>query len=187
MQKMDIQHAEVGVCGLSCRLCPMYNTAAESRCAGCKSSGRMAVGCPFITCAVKEKQIEFCWQCAENGSCQKWKKHREAGKQHDSFKCYQKLEADILFIREHGVEEFEAHQKTREALLKEMLQAFNDGRSKSYYCIAATVLDVYELREVLEKAKEHSKGMPLKEKSKIIHSSLENIAREKGYLLRLRK
>jgi hypothetical protein len=184
---MDIQYAEVGVCGLSCRLCPMHNTAAESRCAGCKSSGRMAVGCPFITCAVKKKGIEFCWQCTESGSCQKWKMHREAGKQYDSFKCYQKLEADILFIREHGVEEFEQQQKTREALLKEMLQTFNDGRSKSYYCIAATVLEVDELQEVLEKAKEQSKDMPLKEKSKIIHSLLENISSEKGYLLRLRK
>jgi hypothetical protein len=26
----------------------------------------MAVGCPFITCAVKKKGIEFCWDCEEN-------------------------------------------------------------------------------------------------------------------------
>jgi hypothetical protein len=57
--KLDIQYAEVGVCGLSCRLCSMYHTQTESRCAGCKSYARMAVGCPFITCAVKKKGIEF--------------------------------------------------------------------------------------------------------------------------------
>ena len=67
----------------------------------------MAVGCPFITCAVKKKGIEFCWDCTENITCEKWKKHREAGKKIDSFKCYQKLEEDISFIQKKGISEFE--------------------------------------------------------------------------------
>jgi len=33
----------------------------------------MAAGCPFITCAVKKKGIEFCWDCEENKTCEKWK------------------------------------------------------------------------------------------------------------------
>jgi len=151
---MDLQHVEVGVCGLSCRLCPMYHTQTENRCAGCKSPSRMAVGCPFITCAVKKKGIEFCWQCGENGTCEKWRKHREASRQYDSFKCYQKLEGDIEFIRKNGVSEFEKQQKIREQLLKEMLREFNDGRSKSYYCIASTVLQIDELQDILTKAKD---------------------------------
>jgi hypothetical protein len=96
---MQITYPDIGVCGLSCRLCPMYNTEAESKCLGCKSTTRMVVGCPFITCAVKKKEIEFCWDCEENKTCEKWKKHREAGKKSDSFKCYQKLEEDIQFIQ----------------------------------------------------------------------------------------
>lgn len=184
---MDVEYPEVGVCGLSCRLCHMYNTAAESRCTGCKSPARIAVGCPFITCAVKKKGIEFCWQCKESSICEKWRNHRETGKMHDSFKCYQKLEADIAFIREHGVIEFEQQQKTREVLLKEMLKDFNDGRSKSYYCIAATVLEIDELNVILHKSKVQSKGMTLKDKSKILHSLLDSIASEKGYVLKLRK
>lgn len=62
----QIKYPEIGICGLSCRLCPMYNTKAKSKCVGCKSKNRMAVGCPFITCAVKKKGIEFCWDCEEN-------------------------------------------------------------------------------------------------------------------------
>jgi hypothetical protein len=102
-ETMQIIYPEIGVCGLSCRLCPMYNTEAESRCLGCKSPNRIAVGCPFITCAVKKKGIEFCWDCEENKICEKWKKHREAGKKSDSFKCYQKLEEDIRFIQKNGI------------------------------------------------------------------------------------
>jgi hypothetical protein len=184
---MNVEYAEVGVCGLSCRLCPMYNTQSESRCTGCKSSARMAVGCPFITCAVKKDGIEFCWQCTDNAVCEKWQKHRHVGKEKDSFKCYQKLEADIAFIRRHGVAEFERQQKIREQLLKEMLSGFNEGRSKSFYCIAATVLEIDELKNVLENANKQTQDMQLKDKAKVMHALLESISKDKGYLLKLRK
>jgi hypothetical protein len=147
----------------------------------------MAVGCPFITCAVKKKGIEFCWDCKESNTCEKWKKHREAGKSHDSFKCYQTLEQDILFIYANGINEFEKKQKEREHLLKAMLKEFNEGRSKSYYCIAATVLEIKELKEALTKAKKEADGMDLKQKSKLLHSILDGIALKKNYYLKLRK
>lgn len=129
---MKIKHPGIGICGLSCKLCPNYHMNTISRCLRCKSEDRMAVGCPFITCAIKKKGIEFCWDCEENKTCQKWRKHREAGKKVDSFKCYQKLEDDIDFIQKRGVIEFEKLQKIREQLLKEMLQEFNEGRSKRH-------------------------------------------------------
>ncbi len=148
----------------------------------------MVVGCPFITCAVKKKGIEFCWECEESNTCEKWRKHREAGKRHDSFKCYQTLEEDISFIHKNGINEFEKIQKQREQLLKEMLKDFNEGRSKSYYCIAATVLELEELKEALTQAKKESDGIDsIKEKSKILHSILDDISFKKKYYLRLRK
>jgi hypothetical protein len=184
---MLIKYPEIGTCGLSCRLCPIYNTKAESRCLGCKSQNRMAVGCPFITCAVKKKGIEFCWDCEDNKTCEKWEKHRQVGKNKDSFKCYQKLEEDISFIQNSGIIEFEKIQKKREHLLKEMLKEFNEGRSKSYYCIAATVLEIEELEEALTQAKKESQGVDIKDKSKILHSILEDIAKKRSYYLKLRK
>jgi len=184
---MKIHYSKIGVCGLSCRLCPMYHTKTESRCDGCKSPARMTVGCPFITCAVKKREIEFCWLCMENATCERWKKHQQASCQHDSFKCYQKLEDDIAFIREHGLEEYEKQQKTREDFLKEMLEDFNDGRSKSYFCITATVLTISDLEGALSKAKKQSKGMQPKEKAKVIHSIVDALSKDKGYLLKLRK
>ncbi len=84
--------------GLSCRLCPMNNIDGENWCGGCKTESRIAVGCSFITCAVKKKMLEFCWDCEENIACKKWKKHRESGKHHDSFKCYQKLEDERVSV-----------------------------------------------------------------------------------------
>ncbi|WP_321417776.1 hypothetical protein [uncultured Methanomethylovorans sp.] len=147
----------------------------------------MAVGCPFITCAIKKKEIEFCWDCRESKTCEKWKKHRDSGKKADSFKCYQKLEEDIAFIQKNGVNEFEKLQATREQLLKEMLQEFNEGRSKSYYCIASTILEIEELKEALDKAKNESNGLNIKDKSKLLHSILDEIATQNNYYLKIRK
>jgi hypothetical protein len=184
---MDASHVEIGICGLSCRLCPAYYRETKSKCEGCKSAYRMGAACPFHNCAIKKKGIEFCGFCDENATCARWEKHREMGKQHDSIVCYQKLEDNIAFIQKNGMEEFEKQQKTREKLVRSMLSEFNDGRSKTFYCIAATVLEIGELKSVLEEAREKSMGLDVKEKSEVMHSLLNKIAENKGYLLKLRK
>lgn len=184
---MHIQYPEIGVCGLSCRLCPSHHTQAESRCGGCKDATRMAVGCPFITCAVKNKGIEFCWECDESDKCDKWREHREAGRRYDSFACYQRLEDNIVFIRQYGVKEFQKTQVVRERLLVEMLDGYNEGRSKTYYSIAATVMEIDELKTALANARVASSGLAPKEKSRALHSLLDEIAASRGYVLKLRK
>jgi hypothetical protein len=184
---MGINYPEVGICGLSCRLCPAYHAGAKRWCDGCKREKRITVGCPFITCALKKKGVEFCWDCKENKECDRWRKHRDYGKKIDSFKSYQKLEEDILFIQTKGIREFERIQKQRERFLKEMLRDFNEGRSKSYYCIVATVFDIEELKGAITQAKKESNGLPIKEKAKVLHSILDKIAQKEGYFLRLRK
>jgi len=183
---MKIKYPELGICGLSCRLCPHYPTEGASRCGGCKTESRMSAGCPFITCAQK-KGIEFCWDCEEKKTCEKWVKHRKAAKKADSFKCYQKLEEDIAFIQKNGAGGFEETQKKREYLLKEMLREFNEGRSKSYYCIAVTIMEIEELEEALTQAHKNSYGLEIKEKSKVLHSILDEIAEQRNYFLKLRK
>ncbi len=131
------RYPEIGVCGPSCRLCPGFHRATESRCSGCKTRSRITLGCSFTTCALQQKGVEFCWECKENGSCERWEKHRETGKKFDSFKCYQTLENDIAFIQKNGVAEFEKIRKVRVQFLEKMLQEFDEGRSKSYDCIVA--------------------------------------------------
>jgi mevalonate kinase len=108
-------------------------------------------------------------------------------KKADSFTCYQKLEKDIACIQKNGVDEFKEMQKKREHLTKEMLREFNEGRSKSYYCIASTVMEMGELEEALTKAHKNSDGLEIKDKSKVLHSILDEIAEQRNYFLTLRK
>lgn len=184
---MKINHVEIGICGLSCRLCPAYHRETKSKCPGCKSEYRMGAACAFHNCALKKKAIEFCWLCDTNETCERWKKHRDFSKSHDTATCYQKLEDDICFIQRNGVTEFEKQQKAREKLLKVMIAEFNEGRSKTLYCIAATVLKIGELENVLTEARAKTKGVSIKEKSEKMHSMLNEIANKKNYLLKLRK
>jgi hypothetical protein len=179
------KYPEIGVCGLSCRLCPGYVMKTKSRCPGCKTEWRFGGPCSILHCAVK-RNIEFCGDCEESITCEKCKRHRELGKKYDSFKCYQKLEDDIAFMDKYGLAEFRKSQKVREKLLWKMLDEFNEGRSKSYFCLAATVLEVNELESALAEGKRDSKGLDIKEKAKLLHSILDRIAAEKNYYLKLR-
>ena len=184
---MKIDNVAIGICGLSCKLCPAYHRETKSKCPGCKSEYRMGAACPFHNCALKKKGVEFCGFCEENKTCERWSKHREAGKKHDSFVCYQKVEHNIASIQKNGIAAFENEQKTREQLLKEMLAEFNEGRSKSFYCIAATVLETGELEAVLNEARAKAKGLDLKAKATVMNSLLNEVADKKNYVLKLRK
>lgn len=176
-----------GVCGLSCRLCPRYHTDGSSRCGGCKSPFRMGAGCPFITCAVKKKGIELCTDCPEGETCGRWARHRELSKSTDSFVCYQKLQDNIQFIKLYGIHAFEEAQEKRCKLLDEMLARYDEGRSKSLYCIAATVMEPEELEIAITTAEGLSSGGTLKEKARAMRRALEDIGAEKHYNLSLRK
>ena len=183
---MKSKYPEIGVCGLSCVLCPGYLMKTKSRCHGCKTTGRLVGPCSILHCAVK-RNIEFCGDCQESKTCEKWKRHREMGKRQDSFKCYQKLEDDIAFLQKHGLAEFRMAQKVRAKLLWQMLDEFNEGRSKSYFCLVATIFEVDEIEKALKEAKDKFGGLDIKEKAKLLHSIFDQIAQKKNYFLKLRK
>ncbi len=75
----------------------------------------------------------------------------------------------------------------KEEILKEMLIEFNEGRLKTYYCIATTVFRTEELRHALNEGKKKTQGLEAKEKSRILHSILDDVAEKKHYYLKLRE
>lgn len=185
---MRVKYPAVAACGLSCRLCPRYYGDGKTRCdgGGCKSPSGMGAICPMVACAFK-KGIEFCGDCGERESCARWRHKMNFSMEHDSHVSYQKLHDNIAFIRENGIEAFDREQERRGRLLARMIAGFNDGRSKGFYCAAATVMEIGELEQALTQAQTSSAGMPAREKAKAMRRTLENIAAEKHYNLVLRK
>lgn len=59
---------------------------------------------------------------------------------------------NLNFIKEHGIKEFIAQQKRRIELLEIMIKNFDDGRSRSFFCRAAALLELASLKSSLDKA-----------------------------------
>jgi hypothetical protein len=87
---------------------------------------------------------------------------------------------------------FIEQQKKRVGILEEMLRSYNDGRSKSFYCLAAALLSLESLEESLIMADEIIKEKSIettdfKGKAGILKGILNHFAREEDEELKLRK
>jgi hypothetical protein len=179
----------LGCCGLDCGLCPRYYTVGTSKCPGCCAPDffNKHPSCPFITCCVKKNKLEVCSLCNEF-PCPRFKGW-DAG---DSFVTHIKSISNLNFIKEHGLEKFMKQQKKRFELLETILKGFDDGRAKSFYCIAATMLPIANLEISLNEAgKEIRMGSnepnDIKTRALILRKVLSNFADKEGIKLSLRK
>jgi hypothetical protein len=87
----------------------------------------------------------------------------------------------LNFIKEHRIEKFIGQQKERIKLLETMIANFDDGRSRSFYCKSASLLDLTTLEDSLGKATQrieidNIKPDDTKTKAKILKGILSGIA-----------
>ena len=179
----------IACCSLDCDLCPTYYTKGPSRCPGCCGPDffNKHPSCSIITCCVKNNKFETCAQSNEF-PCQKLKDWDE----YDSFICHRVSLKNLNFIKEKGIEEFIKQQNQRIAFLEIMLKNFNEGRSKSFYCIATALLPIYDLEQALTESNDQIKnqGISLKDlkvKSKILKEKIIEIADKMMIELKLRR
>jgi len=77
-------------------------------------------------------------------------------------------------------------------LLEIMLKDFDEGRSRSFYCMATTLLSIGSLAAALDSTEKKIKGDKagaddIKTRAKILRGCLENFAAQEGIELKLRK
>jgi hypothetical protein len=193
MVKTMKKYPTIGACGLDCGLCPRYYTVGSSRCPGCCGPNffNKHPSCTYITCCIKKKNLEACAQC-EEFPCSKFESWLVGGGGDDSFLTHKKAHHNLNFIKNQGIEKFIERQRKRIRLLEIMLKHFDDGRSKSFYCIATTLLPITGLELSLNKTEQKIragkiKSDDIKTKSKILKGFLNNFAAEEGIKLKLRK
>ncbi len=180
----------VGVCGLDCGLCQRYYSQGPSRCLGCcgPGFGDRNPGCSLITCCVKEKNLEVCAQCADWAGCARIARHLDMADKRDSFISYIHIVDNFNFIREHGIEEFARLETEKTEFLKYLLNNYNDGRAKMFYCAAAQLLPLDRLKEVVKSAETQiPKNADIKEKARIIRHSISEMAERLGIEVKLRR
>ncbi len=187
------RYPEIGCCGIDCGLCPRYHTDGPSRCPGCSGPGFFEVmsGCGNITCCVTKKGLEVCGECDEF-PCKRfesWLDEAPSGVT-DSFVTHRRTKPNLEFIRDAGLEPFVEQLRERMGLLETMLGGYNEGRSKSRYCLAAALLPIDGLRTALRDAEAsvEAEGIPagdLKARAKVLRGLLDELALREGVELKL--
>ncbi len=189
--KMNIPkktYPTIGCCGLDCGLCPRYYTVGHSRCPGCAGPNffNKHPSCSFITCCVKKKNLEVCAECSEF-PCSKFKSNEEYQQlqESSSYPSSKKVIPNLNFIKKHGIKKFIEQQKSQIKLLETMIKNFDDGRSRSFFCKAATLLDLTGLTSSLDKATQKIKTDKIKQndvknKAQILKAILNEIAFKEG-------
>ncbi|MFX0207252.1 MAG: DUF3795 domain-containing protein [Candidatus Hodarchaeota archaeon] len=190
MNKLTKTYPTIGVCGLDCGLCPRYYTVGPSRCPGCCGPDffNKHPPCSFITCCVKKKKLEVCAECSEF-RCSKFKSDEEYQQMElsSSYPPDQKVMSNLNYIQEHGIKKFIKQQEKRIRFLETMIENFNDGRSKSFFCKAAALLDLTSLENSLgdatQKILNNIESNNIKTKAKILKSILNEVALKEGVKL----
>ena len=174
------KYPTIGVCGLDCGLCPRFYTAGPSRCPGCAGQNffNKHPSCSFITCAVREKGLEVCSECTVF-PCSRFRSEAEYQqiKESSSYPSCKSIISNLIFIKEYGIEKFIMLQDNRIRLLKILLRDFDDGRSKSFFCKSAGLIDLPVLEGTLSAARLEIKRQNIqqenfKSKAKIIRNLL---------------
>ena len=171
-------------CGLNCGLCPRYYTDGPSRCPGCAGEGftEAHCSCSVLSCC-QRKGLEYCFLC-EEFPCKKY----DGADLTDSFITHKNQFIDLAKAKEIGLAAYEADLNAKIKILEDLLANYNDGRKKSFFCLAVNLLELADINTVITQiAAETAPEMPLKEKAAIAARLFEEMAAQRGIVLKLRK
>ncbi|MDL2234264.1 DUF3795 domain-containing protein [Ruminococcaceae bacterium OttesenSCG-928-L11] len=186
---MDLEYRQRGyplfsACGLNCGLCPRYQMDGASKCPGCAGEGFLTKHptCGVLSCS-QRKGLEYCYQCEEY-PCKKY----DGADQSDSFITHLNQFRDMERARALGIEAYQTELDEKIAILEDLRTEYDDGRCKNLFCMAVNLLEMQDVRSVMEQiARETQPGQPKKEKSAVAVRLIRNMAEQRGISLRLRK
>ncbi len=184
MTEYERDYPLFSLCGLNCGLCPRHWSDGSSKCPGCggKDFHLKHPSCAVISCAKKHRGVEYCFLCPDF-PC---KRYENIGEK-DSFVTYRNVLRDLNRAKSGGLEEYKAELDAKVSFLKLLLDKYNDGRKKNYYCLAVSLLEPSDLEDVKSEIGKIEDFIPLKEKIKIIEVLFGKKAERRGIELRLRK
>lgn len=176
--------SEIGYCGINCSLCPKRYTESRSHCGGCCGDKKLSIFdyCSFIPCAGVKRGIEFCGECEEY-PCEKLEKYIKK----DSYVTHKNVIPNLDRIKEGKLEELLKESEEKKEVLEYLLERYNSGRNKSFYCQALSLLDFEKIKKTVERADNMVKELPLKERSKFMRTNIESLAMKEKVNLKLRK
>lgn len=162
MKGFTRKNPHLSLCGLNCSLCPMH---LGGHCGGCGFGNQ---SCPIARCSLEHGGDEYCHECPEY-PCKRYEHIDEK----DSFITHRNQKANLEKVRRIGVEAYNAEQAEKLEILEKLLADYNDGRRKTLFCTVVNLMELKDLKEVLEQAETECVGQPLKERAAIIARLLQ--------------
>lgn len=182
MKEYKRQYPIFSLCGLNCGLCPRYHTDGHSKCPGCggEEFHLKHPTCSVITCSKSHDNVEYCFQCT-SFPCEKYRE--ESNK--DSFITYKNVLLDFKKAESTGIEKYIEILNEKIKVFHYLMENFNDGRRKNFFCTAVNLLEIKDLREVLLSIK--NLDVQDEQKTKKAVFLIEKKAKDKNIQLKLRK
>ena len=184
MEYKTRDYPQFAACGLNCGLCPRYYTEGSSRCPGCAGEGFSEVHptCGILSCS-QRKGLEYCFEC-EEFPCKKFDKWGDS----DSFITHRNYLPDMQKVKENGIDAYKTELNAKIKVLEKLLAEYNDGRQKSFFCIAVNLFELDDIIEIMEQL-ENDVNLPgtTKEKTSAAVRMFNAKAAKKGILLKMRK
>jgi hypothetical protein len=178
------KYITIGCCGIDCGLCPRFHTKGDSVCPGCDGYNfkEKHPSCGFVTCCVIKNGLEVCSDCNDY-PCRRFDSEREG---FDSFVTHKKVFSNLDFIKSNSIDCFLDQQKLRMQILIDFLVKYDDGRSKSFFCISCALLPLDKLQETQQFIDSLSDSLLMKERNKQLKDKLQLIAENLGIVLKLK-
>ena len=185
MKDVQREYPQLSACGLNCGLCPRYHTDGSSRCPGCggKEFSTKHPLCGVISCTQRHGEIEYCYLCEEY-PCAKYDNAHLV----DSFITHQNMRKDFEKVKTVGLAAYQAELNEKMEILQTLLEHYNEGRRKSFFCIAVNLLDIQDVRDAMKQIEEKiSQENTVKENAAIAAGIFQAMADKRNISLKLRK
>lgn len=166
------------LCGLNCSLCPMF---VRKTCPGCRAGSPCALTCDFAPCSIEHGNLTYCFECGEY-PCSKY----DGVDEHDSLISHLNQKNDMFKAKRIGIENYHEEQLVKKEILTELLNVYDDGRRDVFFCLAVNLMEIEDLKNVLNIADKLTQNMALKEKSDFVKELLKEYASKKNISLKLR-
>ena len=184
MEYQQRKYPQFSACGLNCGLCPRYHTSGNSKCPGCAGDGFLTKHpkCGVLSCS-QHKEIEYCYQCGEF-PCKKY----DGADQTDSFISHLNQLKDLEKAKNIGINTYSKELNEKISILETLLANYDDGRRKSFFCVAINLLELQDAEKAIERIEfEARPEQSIKERATIAVRLIQTIADEQGVSLKLRK
>lgn len=168
------------LCGLNCGLCPMH---LDNYCPGC-GGGAGNQSCRIARCSLQHGGIEYCYLCDEY-PCEKYVDID----MFDSFITHRNQLMDLEKVKKIGIDAYQIELTEKIEILRYLLANYNDGRRKNFFCIAVNLLELQDVKSVVEQIATETKSdnLTLKEKSTLAVNLFQSMAVERNIVLKLNK